>query len=189
MANLIQNNSKLIEQQKNQISQTNSTIMQNNKREPATDDANRKPKTIRIIKDQSGFGFNVRGQISGECCKLLSDSSVSIFYLALKCTKKVVRWSVTCRLQYPSGSIHANTIGFSAQLKVDGLNIIKLFINSKLFAPNSDLSIFQFSPTAGGQLKSINGELYAPLQHVSAILENGSAERAGIRKGDRILEV
>lgn len=45
-----------------------------------------------------------------------------------------------------------------------------------------------FSP-AGGQLKSINGELYAPLQHVSAILENGSAERAGIRKGDRILEV
>ena len=42
---------------------------------------------------------------------------------------------------------------------------------------------------AGGQLKSINGELYAPLQHVSAILENGAAERAGIRKGDRILEV
>lgn len=41
----------------------------------------------------------------------------------------------------------------------------------------------------GGQLKSINGELYAPLQHVSAILENGAAERAGIRKGDRILEV
>ena len=42
---------------------------------------------------------------------------------------------------------------------------------------------------AGGQLKSINGELYAPLQHVSAILENGAADRAGIRKGDRILEV
>lgn len=38
-------------------------------------------------------------------------------------------------------------------------------------------------------MKSINGELYAPLQHVSAILENGAAERAGIRKGDRILEV
>lgn len=41
----------------------------------------------------------------------------------------------------------------------------------------------------GGPLKSINGELYAPLQHVSAVLEGGAAEKAGIRKGDRILEV
>ncbi|XP_033125208.1 sorting nexin-27-like [Anneissia japonica] len=41
----------------------------------------------------------------------------------------------------------------------------------------------------GGQLKSINGELYAPLQHVSAVLEGGAAEKAGILKGDRILEV
>ena len=41
----------------------------------------------------------------------------------------------------------------------------------------------------GGQLKSINGELYAPMQHVSAVLEGGAAQRAGIMKGDRILEV
>ncbi|XP_059802060.1 sorting nexin-27-like [Hemitrygon akajei] len=41
----------------------------------------------------------------------------------------------------------------------------------------------------GGQLRSINGELYAPLQHVSAVLQGGAAERAGVRKGDRILEV
>lgn len=41
----------------------------------------------------------------------------------------------------------------------------------------------------GGVLKSINGTLYAPLQHVSAVLEGGAAQRAGIRKGDRILEV
>ncbi|GCC33568.1 hypothetical protein chiPu_0012038 [Chiloscyllium punctatum] len=41
----------------------------------------------------------------------------------------------------------------------------------------------------GGQLRSINGELYAPLQHVSAVLPGGAAERAGVRKGDRILEV
>lgn len=41
----------------------------------------------------------------------------------------------------------------------------------------------------GGQLRSINGELYAPMQHVSAVLEGGAAQRAGIRKGDRILEV
>lgn len=41
----------------------------------------------------------------------------------------------------------------------------------------------------GGQLRSINGELYAPLQHVSAVLAQGAAEKAGVRKGDRILEV
>ena len=41
----------------------------------------------------------------------------------------------------------------------------------------------------GGQLRSIGGELYAPMQHVSAVLEGGAAQRAGIRKGDRILEV
>ncbi|XP_057331108.1 sorting nexin-27 [Microplitis mediator] len=41
----------------------------------------------------------------------------------------------------------------------------------------------------GGQLRSINGELYAPLQHVSAVLPHGAAEKAGVRKGDRILEV
>ncbi|CAJ0946536.1 unnamed protein product, partial [Mesorhabditis belari] len=41
----------------------------------------------------------------------------------------------------------------------------------------------------GGQLRSINGELYAPLQHVSAVLPGGAAERATLRKGDRILEV
>lgn len=41
----------------------------------------------------------------------------------------------------------------------------------------------------GGPLKSINGRLYAPLQHVSAVLEGGAAEMAGVSKGDRILEV
>ena len=41
----------------------------------------------------------------------------------------------------------------------------------------------------GGQLRSINGELYAPMQHVSAVLDGGAAQRAGVRRGDRILEV
>ncbi|XP_072132100.1 sorting nexin-27-like isoform X4 [Mobula birostris] len=41
----------------------------------------------------------------------------------------------------------------------------------------------------GGQLRSINGELYAPLQHVSAVLPGGAAERAGVQRGDRILAV
>lgn len=43
--------------------------------------------------------------------------------------------------------------------------------------------------TEGGQLKSINGELYAPLQHVSAVLRGGAAEGAGVIVGDRILAV
>ncbi|KAH7722367.1 PX domain-containing protein [Aphelenchoides avenae] len=41
----------------------------------------------------------------------------------------------------------------------------------------------------GGQLRSINGELYAPLQHVSAVLSGGAAEKAGLLRGDRILAV
>ncbi|KAE9555468.1 hypothetical protein FO519_001323 [Halicephalobus sp. NKZ332] len=41
----------------------------------------------------------------------------------------------------------------------------------------------------GGQLRSINGVLYAPLQHVSAVLVGGAAEKAGLLRGDRILQV
>ena len=41
----------------------------------------------------------------------------------------------------------------------------------------------------GGQLRSIHGTLYPPLQMISAVLENGPAANAGIRVGDRILQV
>ena len=41
----------------------------------------------------------------------------------------------------------------------------------------------------GGQLRPINGELYAPLQHISAILPDGAAHKAGLTTGDRILQV
>lgn len=41
----------------------------------------------------------------------------------------------------------------------------------------------------GGQLKSIGGELYAPMQYISAVLESGPAQEAGLKVGDRILEV
>lgn len=73
--------------------------------------------------------------------------------------------------------------------------------NEKRMSPNGPRSVtiyktetgFGFNVrgqvSEGGQLRSINGELYAPLQHVSAVLEKGAAEQAGIRKGDRILEV
>ena len=43
--------------------------------------------------------------------------------------------------------------------------------------------------TEGGQLKSIGGELYAPMQYISAVLEGGPGEDAGLKVGDRILEV
>ena len=41
----------------------------------------------------------------------------------------------------------------------------------------------------GGQLRSINGHLYPPLQMISAVLEGGPAEKAGVLVGDRILAV
>ncbi|EDV26495.1 uncharacterized protein TRIADDRAFT_54558 [Trichoplax adhaerens] len=41
----------------------------------------------------------------------------------------------------------------------------------------------------GGQLRAINGKLYPPLQHVSAVIDGGSAKQAGVRVGDRILAV
>jgi sorting nexin-27 len=43
--------------------------------------------------------------------------------------------------------------------------------------------------TEGGQLKSIGGELYAPMQYISAVLEGGPGEDGGLKVGDRILEV
>ena len=41
----------------------------------------------------------------------------------------------------------------------------------------------------GGQLKSIAGQLYAPMQYISAVMKEGPAEAAGLCIGDRILEV
>ena len=48
---------------------------------------------------------------------------------------------------------------------------------------------FLLKVSEGGNLKSINGELYAPLQHISAVLPGGAAEVAGVFRGDRILDV
>ena len=72
---------------------------------PSTEDS-RGPHPVKVVKNQQGFGFNVRGQVS-----------------------------------------------------------------------------------EGGQLKSIGGELYAPMQYISQVLEGGPAEKAGLKIGDRILEV
>lgn len=70
------------------------------------------------------------------------------------------------------------------QQKLHGPRLVKIYKTETGFGFNVRGQVSE-----GGQLKSINGELYAPLQHVSAVLDNGAAEKAGIRKGDRILEV
>ena len=42
---------------------------------------------------------------------------------------------------------------------------------------------------AGGVLRPINGELYMPMQYVSALVEDGPGVAAGLRIGDRVLQV
>lgn len=62
----------------------------------------------------------------------------------------------------------------------------------KLFIQKSDTG-FGFNVrgqvSEGGPLKLYNGEFYAPLQQVSAVLKGGAADKAGLCRGDRILEV
>jgi sorting nexin-27 len=41
----------------------------------------------------------------------------------------------------------------------------------------------------GGKLRPIGGELYAPLQYISAVVEGGPAAEASIKPGDRLTEV
>jgi hypothetical protein len=62
MANLIESNKKLIEQTQNQVLQE--PVQVNHKLNKTEDN---RIKTITITKDASGFGFNVRGQISSKC--------------------------------------------------------------------------------------------------------------------------
>ena len=61
-------------------------------------------------------------------------------------------------------------------------------VNINKFFPGFGFNV-RGQVSEGGTLKSINGELYPPLQHVSAVLEGGAAQTAGVFKGDRILEV
>lgn len=66
----------------------------------------------------------------------------------------------------------------------DGPHQVKVVKNQQGFGFNVRGQVSE-----GGQLKSIGGELYAPMQYISAILEGGPAEAAGLKIGDRILEV
>lgn len=59
MANLIVNNSKLIEQQKLSSQKNTSDPKNNNISILST-----APRTVNIYKNETGFGFNVRGECS-----------------------------------------------------------------------------------------------------------------------------
>ena len=67
---------------------------------------------------------------------------------------------------------------------VPGPHAVKVVKNQQGFGFNVRGQVSE-----GGQLKSIGGELYAPMQYISAVLETGPAAEAGLKVGDRILEV
>ncbi|XP_076010934.1 sorting nexin-27b isoform X1 [Genypterus blacodes] len=85
------------------------------------------------------------------------------------------------------GNVPAGTGGSSCQMATtvtSGPRLVRIVKSDSGYGFNVRGQVSE-----GGQLRSINGELYAPLQHVSAVLPGGAADRAGISKGDRILEV
>lgn len=95
------------------------------------------------------------------------------------------------RLALPSASRNgpvagssAGTAGQHAATVASGPRVVRIVKSESGYGFNVRGQVSE-----GGQLRSINGELYAPLQHVSAVLPGGAADRAGIAKGDRILEV
>ncbi|KAI3361057.1 hypothetical protein L3Q82_013258 [Scortum barcoo] len=90
-----------------------------------------------------------------------------------------------CRNGPGGGSVTPSTGGSqSATTVTSGPRLVRIVKSDSGYGFNVRGQVSE-----GGQLRSINGELYAPLQHVSAVLPGGAADRAGISKGDRILEV
>lgn len=84
----------------------------------------------------------------------------------------------------PVVGLTAGTPGQTAAMVTSGPRMVRIVKSESGYGFNVRGQVSE-----GGQLRSINGELYAPLQHVSAVLPGGAADRAGIAKGDRILEV
>lgn len=84
----------------------------------------------------------------------------------------------------PLGGSSVGSPGQNAVMVSSGPRIVRIVKSESGYGFNVRGQVSE-----GGQLRSINGELYAPLQHVSAVLPGGAADRAGIVKGDRILEV
>ncbi|CAL8298053.1 unnamed protein product [Lota lota] len=84
----------------------------------------------------------------------------------------------------PRNGPDVGTVGQNATTVTSGPRVVRIVKSESGYGFNVRGQVSE-----GGQLRSINGELYAPLQHVSAVLPGGAADRAGISKGDRILEV
>ena len=82
----------------------------------------------------------------------------------------------------PSTGIIANSMKSTAISSAPRSIIVKKTNNG--FGFNVRGQVFE-----GGQVKAIHGTLYGPLQHVSAVSGRGSAEKAGLCVGDKILEV
>ncbi|XP_053494301.1 sorting nexin-27a isoform X2 [Ictalurus furcatus] len=91
-----------------------------------------------------------------------------------------IRGAPPCPVTLPTASRN----GSGGQMLTAGPRIVRIIKSESGYGFNVRGQVSE-----GGQLRSINGELYAPLQHVSAVLPGGAADRAGISKGDRILEV
>ena len=72
----------------------------------------------------------------------------------------------------------------AAEEVIQGPHAVKVVKNQQGFGFNVRGQVSE-----GGQLKSIGGELYAPMQYISAVLDSGPAAEAGLKVGDRILEV
>lgn len=88
------------------------------------------------------------------------------------------------RTAFSSASRNGPVVGSTVATATSGPRVVRIVKSESGYGFNVRGQVSE-----GGQLRSINGELYAPLQHVSAVLPGGAADRAGIAKGDRILAV
>lgn len=93
MANLIESNKKLIEQTQNQHLQESVQVNSITKLSKSEDN---RIKTITIHKDASGFGFNVRGQISSKF-QISRNPSIGCFPAKSILLNYTCKDIVTCR--------------------------------------------------------------------------------------------
>uniref|UniRef100_A0A8C6SF06 Sorting nexin 27a n=1 Tax=Neogobius melanostomus TaxID=47308 RepID=A0A8C6SF06_9GOBI len=76
------------------------------------------------------------------------------------------------RPAFPSASRNGPVVGSTATMIVSGPRVVRIVKSESGYGFNVRGQVSE-----GGQLRSINGELYAPLQHVSAVLPGGAADR------------
>ena len=80
-----------------------------------------------------------------------------------------------------------NEVGDHSGSEIDDIHVpreVVLTRSSKGFGFN-----IRGQVSEGGKLRPIGGELYAPLQYISAVVQGGPAADANIKAGDRLVEV